>query len=329
MAYLGIILLYLACGSTILAIITGLPAIREKNGSKGALTARWSTLSTLAISLATLGLIVAFLSNDFAVAYVARHSARNLPLIYKVSALWAGQSGSLLLWLLVISLLTLGVQRDKESHRVGLGIVIDLVRLFFLLLLLFVTPPFELLADPPYDGSGLNPMLQSLGMVIHPPLLFVGFSGFLVPFALALTGLITRDDQAVWQERAVPWIRLSWLFLTAGIVTGGHWAYTELGWGGYWAWDPVENASLFPWLTSTALLHLAILPKEYRFKRIWSYGLIVLTYLLTIFATFLARSGVLDSVHAFAGGVLGQIFLLVLVLLFVFCLAGMVEAQVA
>lgn len=321
MAYLGIILLYLACGSTILAIITGLLAIREKNGSKGALTARWSTLSTLAISLATLGLIVAFLSNDFAVAYVARHSARNLPLIYKVSALWAGQSGSLLLWLLVISLLTLGVQRDKESHRVGLGIVIDLVRLFFLLLLLFVTPPFELLADPPYDGSGLNPMLQSLGMVIHPPLLFVGFSGFLVPFALALTGLITRDDQAVWQERAVPWIRLSWLFLTAGIVTGGHWAYTELGWGGYWAWDPVENASLFPWLTSTALLHLAILPKEYRFKRIWSYGLIVLTYLLTIFATFLTRSGVLDSVHAFAGGVLGQIFLLVLVLLFVFCLA--------
>ena len=119
-------------------------------------------------------------------------------------------------------------------------------------------------------------MLQSLGMVIHPPLLFVGFSGFLVPFALALTGLITRDDQAVWQERAVPWIRLSWLFLTAGIVTGGHWAYTELGWGGYWAWDPVENASLFPWLTSTALLHLAILPKECRFKRIGDSSLFCL-----------------------------------------------------
>ncbi len=323
MAYIGIISLYLAFGLTIFAIITSCMAIRDNKVPQKKLTRQASAIATFAVSLATFSLALGFLSNDFRIAYVARHSMRSLPVIYKISALWAGQSGSLLLWLLVISILAFMLQRIREYREndldLRLGVVINLVRLFFLILILFVTPPFELLSDVPHDGSGLNPMLQSLGMVVHPPLLFLGFSGFLVPFALVVVGLCRRDPEASWLLQMEPWVRFSWLFLTAGIVTGGHWAYTELGWGGYWAWDPVENASLFPWLTSTALLHVAQLSDHYRSKKMWTYVLIVLTYALTIFATFLTRSGVLDSVHAFAGGVLGQIFFVVLMVIVAFC----------
>ena len=316
MPYVGIISLYFACALTILSIVTGLIAIRRKSEAVAQIARRVNFISTVMIGSATISLIIAFVSNDFRLAYVARNSARNLPLIYKISALWAGQSGSLLLWLFVIALLGLAVQMMKEYRKqyldIQLGMVIYSVRLLFTGLLLFVTPPFELLANPPFNGSGLNPMLQSLGMVFHPPLLFLGFGGFLVPFALAVIGLWTKDEDGVCLERIRPWVLFAWVFLTAGIITGGHWAYTELGWGGYWAWDPVENASLFPWLTGTALLHLLLLPKQYGSKRLWSFILIVATYSLTIFGTFLTRSGILDSVHAFSGGVLGQVFLGVL-----------------
>jgi cytochrome c-type biogenesis protein CcmF len=322
-AYVGIISLYLACAGTILSIILGFRALKDKKEPLGILTHWASALSTLCITLSALSLVLALLTNDFNIAYVARHSARNLPLIYKISAFWAGQSGSLLLWLLIISFLSLVVQKNRKYQQnhlhIRLCIVINFVRLLFILLLLFVTPIFELLAERPFDGSGLNPMLQSLGMVIHPPVLFLGFSGFLIPFAFAVIGLWTNDTQATWLRHVGKWVLFAWLFLTMGIVTGGQWAYTELGWGGYWAWDPVENSSFFPWLTSTALLHILLLPNKHRLKRVWSYVLIVLTYTLTIFATFLTRSGVLDSVHAFAGGVLGQIFLAVLVVMAVFC----------
>ncbi len=313
MAYIGTISLYLAGASTVFALITSFLFLKGKKESLGVLTRQGSALSAYSVILAALSLVFAFLQNDFSIAYVARHSARNLSLIYKISALWAGQSGSLLLWLLIISILALVVQKSKQYREndldLRLGVVIDFVRLIFLLLLLFITPPFQLLADAPFDGSGLNPMLQSLGMVVHPPLLFIGFSGFLVPLALAVVGLLTNDSDATWLRSVGKWVLFSWLFLTAGIVSGGQWAYTELGWGGYWAWDPVENSSLFPWLTSTALLHILLLPRGYRTKRLWSYILIVVTYVLTVFSTFLTRSGILDSVHAFAGGILGQIFL--------------------
>lgn len=333
MAYVGIISLYLACAFAIVTIVLRFRILKDKQQNLATLTRHTGTLSSLCTALATLSLVVAFLTNDFGLAYVARHSARNLPVIYKVSALWAGQSGSLLLWLLIVSILAWVVQKNRKYQEsdldIRLGIVIHAVRLLFLLLLLFVTPPFELLVDRPFDGSGLNPMLQSLGMVIHPPLLFLGFSGFLIPFAFAVVGLWTNDRQASWLRHVGKWVLFSWLFLTAGIVSGGQWAYNELGWGGYWAWDPVENSSLFPWLISTALLHVLLLPSHNRFKKVWSYVLIVLTYTLTIFATFLTRSGILDSVHAFAGGILGQIFCALLVIIAVFCLAlGWFKRQV-
>lgn len=324
MSYVGMISLYLAGVSTLLAIVLSTKTLRAKRDSLAKWAHRFGAVSTFFIVLATMSLIVAFLRNDFSIAYVSRHSARNLPVLYKVSALWAGQSGSLLLWVLIMSCMTATVQKMKryqENHLyLRLGIVMHLVCLLFLVLLLFVTPVFERLVDIPYNGSGLNPMLQSLGMVFHPPLLFLGFSGFLVPFALAVVGLCTGDTQGTWLKQVRPWVLFAWLFLTAGIVTGGQWAYNELGWGGYWAWDPVENSSFFPWLTSTALLHILLLPEHHRSKRVWSYTLIALTYALTIFATFLTRSGILDSVHAFAGGVLGQVFFAVLVLLATFSL---------
>lgn len=325
MAHIGTISLYLAGVLTIAAVISSLLTLRSESRLLEARTRQASALSTYAVVVAALSLVFAFLGDNFSIVYVARHSARNLSLIYKISALWAGQSGSLLLWLLIISILALVVQQrgryqDREIN-LRLGVVINLVRFFFLVLLITVTPPFEVLADAPFDGSGLNPMLQSVGMVVHPPLLFLGFSGFLIPFAMAVVGLWTNDAEADWLPAAGNWILFSWLFLTAGIVVGAQWAYTELGWGGYWAWDPVENSSLFPWLTSTALLHILLLPADYKPKRLWSYVLIVLTYALTIFSTFLTRSGILDSVHAFAGGTLGQAFLVFLVVIIVFCLA--------
>ena len=324
MSYVGVVSLYLAVFFGVSALILSLLTLREKKQRIGLMAGRAGALSTLCILTATLGLVVAFLINDFSIAYVSRHSARNLPVLYKVSALWAGQSGSLLLWVLILSSLTFVVQRVKRYQKddlgIRLGIVMQAVCLVFLLLLLFIATPFERLTTSPYDGSGLNPMLQSLGMVFHPPLLFLGFSGFLVPFAFAVVGLWTNDLEGDWLGHVMKWVLFSWLFLTAGIVTGGQWAYNELGWGGYWAWDPVENSSFFPWLTSTALLHILCLPLEHSTRRVWSYILIVITYGLTIFATFLTRSGILDSVHAFAGGVLGQAFLAVLLILLVFSL---------
>jgi cytochrome c-type biogenesis protein CcmF len=315
--YLGLISLYIACASTILAISAGVKP--QKFGTQLAREA--NLLSVLTTALGTLALVVCFLTDNFRLAYVARNSERSLPAIYKISALWAGQSGSLLLWLFIISLMVLAIQSRgsfrKQGFDLQVNVVVNLVRLVFLILLIFVSSPFELLAEPPRSGQGLNPMLQSLGMVVHPPLLFLGFSGYLVPFAITVASLWKGEGEQ-WFEEVRSWALFAWLFLTAGIVTGGHWAYTELGWGGYWAWDPVENASLFPWLTGTALLHALHLDREHPGRKWGAYLLICLTFALTIFGTFLTRSGVLDSVHAFAGGALGPIFLVVLAIILLF-----------
>lgn len=316
MTSFGVGLLYLALGLSLSGIILGVTGLRRNRDSQINLS-RWATsLSSLAITGAAGILVRAFMINDFTFAYVVRNSKRSLPLVYKISALWAGQSGSLLLWLMILSIIVLILHLNKsycaQKQDVKLAIVVNVVRVLFTLLLIFVTSPFETSAVIPRDGDGLNPMLQSLGMVVHPPILFMGFSGFLIPFAFVVIGLLERDHTTSWLKQTRPWVLFAWTTLTAGIVTGGQWAYTELGWGGYWAWDPVENASLFPWLTSTALLHSLLMPKERKKTKMWSFFLIAVTFLLTIFGTFLTRSGVLDSVHAFSSGVLGHIFLAVL-----------------
>ena len=310
MPHIGTVLLYIALVFSIWAVIL---VLQSKSGAR-----RAAILSVIAVTSVTAVLVRAFLSNDFSLAYVANHSDRQLPLIYKISALWAGQEGSLLLWLLILSGLAVIIHSlpRYRTHRLDLklSIVVHAVRIFFLMLLLFVTSPFRTLEYVPSNGSGLNPMLQSIGMVVHPPILFLGFSCFLVPFAIVIVKLICRSKSMPWLELSQPWVLFAWTMLTAGIVTGGQWAYTELGWGGYWAWDPVENASLFPWLTATALLHGYVLPPGKQ-KNLWCSTLIVATFVLTIFGTFLTRSGILDSVHAFTGGLLGWFFLGFLVLL--------------
>ncbi|HHY10908.1 MAG TPA: cytochrome c biogenesis protein CcsA, partial [Firmicutes bacterium] len=321
----------LGAGALTLALFTGVYAVYLgirgiKNQKKSLLNnSRLATsASTLFVFLAVLILVTAFLADDFRFSYVARNSERRLPVIFKISALWAGQAGSLLLWLFLLSILAVLVHRQEKYREGYLDIktvaVIHVLRILFLILLLFVTKPFEKTAALPGDGFGLNPMLQSLGMIVHPPILFLGFSGFIVPFAFTAVEFLARKKSIKWLQFSRPWVLFSWAMLTVGIITGGQWAYNELGWGGYWAWDPVENASLLPWLTATALLHFLRLSPRKKSTKVWSFSLIMLTFLLTIFGTFLTRSGILDSVHAFASGAVGYFFLAVLAVLTLFSL---------
>jgi len=257
-------------------------------------------------SAAVFTLVRAFLKDDFSFRYVASYSSSDLPAFYKLTALWAGQDGSLLFWLWVLCGLCLAFvlaeKRDALSDR-ALP-VLAFVQAFFCLLLVLPTDPFGKLPVVPRDGRGLNPLLQNPWMAFHPPTLYAGYIGFTFPFALGLGGLLSGDGG--WIGRSRRWALFSWIFLTLGILTGMKWAYVELGWGGYWSWDPVENASLMPWLTATAFLHSASVRGR---TRSWSFPLVVLTFELTMFGTFLTRSGVVSSVHAFGRSPLGCYFL--------------------
>lgn len=316
MAEFGIGMLALAFGLCLYAVISSAVKLRLTQEVKFDDIRQASILSVIAVTGAVFILQAAFVTDNFRLAYVAQYSESSLSLVYKISALWAGQSGSLLLWLLLVSLAALGLHLSKkyrsDNTDIKLGLVVNAVRISFIVLLLFVSSPFETVSLTPRDGSGLNPMLQSFGMVVHPPILFLGYSLMLVPFAFAVVGLFERSEGDAWLKASRPWVLAAWAALTAGIVTGGHWAYTELGWGGYWAWDPVENASLLPWLTLTALVHTYLLPHSGWQKKLWSYLLILTSFGLAFFGSFLTRSGILDSVHAFAHGLLGYAFLALL-----------------
>ena len=276
-----------------------------------------AVLCTLASAL----LIYLLAVSDFRVAYVANHTSRTLPLVYKVSAFWAGQEGSLLLWVLVLSWYAAYVARVTWGRSPALAAralaLMMGVEAFFLLLLAFVTSPFRVLSPVPPDGAGLNPMLQNVGMLLHPVTLYLGYVGFTVPFAFALAALLAGPAAGPgWLQLTRSFTLWSWLFLSVGIILGMQWAYVELGWGGYWAWDPVENASLLPWLTATAFLHSALVQEKRGTMAGWNVILVAVTFFLTILGTFLTRSGVLSSVHAFAPSGLGVYFLAFLGLVF-------------
>jgi cytochrome c-type biogenesis protein CcmF len=277
------------------------------------------------VTCAAAALLVLLTRSDFSIEYVANYTNRNLPLFYKLAAFWGGQKGSLLLWTWLLSIFSviIAVKSRRYSGNLfayALGIM-SVTTLFFLLLNKFVANPFDTLAAVPgdghpptpfvpKDGRGLNPLLQHPEMVIHPPVLFIGFAGFVVPFAFAMAAMITRELGNEWLKITRRWSLASWFFLGAGILLGANWAYVELGWGGYWAWDPVENASLMPWLTGTAFLHSVIVQERRNMLKIWNVSLISLTFLLCIFGTFLTRSGIVSSVHAFAKSAIGYYFLL-------------------
>ena len=273
------------------------------------------------VTVSVAALVYAFFTRDFQVAYVYSYSSRSLSPIYTLSALWGGQEGSLLLWgwLLAAFTAVVTLQNWKKNRALMPYIVAILMaaELFFLVVLAFVTPPFALMDTVPADGSGLNPLLQNPGMVLHPPLLFLGYVGFTVPFAFAVSALITGQLGDVWIRSTRRWTIFSWFFLGIGILLGAQWAYVELGWGGYWAWDPVENASLMPWLTGTAYLHSVMIQERKNMLKVWNIVLIVTTFLLCIFGTFITRSGIISSVHSFGQSAIGSFFLALIVVVIV------------
>jgi len=257
-------------------------------------------------------LLFLLLSRDFAVRYVYEHTSSDLPLAYTLSAFWAGQEGSLLLWLWFVTVLSavLAWQRawNQRLNLYALAILAGTQAVLALVLLL-ASSPFRLLSSVPTEGQGLNPLLQNFWMIAHPPVVFAGYAVYTVPFALALAGLIAGQLDASWLRAVRRWALLAWLFLGTGILMGAWWAYLELGWGGYWGWDPVENSSLIPWLTGTALLHSLMMQQQRRVFRVWNLWLITLTFVLCVFATFVTRSGIIQSVHAFGRSSIGYYFI--------------------
>jgi len=256
------------------------------------------------IGLAFFSLMYAFVAHDYSVLYVAEHSNSDLPLPYRMAAVWGGHEGSLLLWAFILSIWMLAVtlfSRRLPADMVArvLG-VMGLVSMGFLLFMLTTSDPFERLIPAAVDGQDLNPLLQDPGLTMHPPMLYMGYVGFSVAFSFAIAALLSGKLDAAWARWSRPWTTVAWMFLTVGIAAGSWWSYYELGWGGWWFWDPVENASFMPWLMGTALLHsLAVTEKRGSFKS-WTVLLAIFAFSLSLLGTFLVRSGVLTSVHAFA-----------------------------
>jgi cytochrome c-type biogenesis protein CcmF len=331
MPELGNWLLWLAGLTTAYSLISLIAGIR-RNRDGAALIASGHNAALASGILLTLAAGLLFYNlaiSNFRVEYVASYTSRELPLFYKLSAFWGGQQGSLLLWAWLLSFFTMAVlliYRRKNLPALPHVIAILMaILLFFNTLLLFVTPPFELLNRIPANGAGLNPLLQHPAMAVHPPLLYLGYVGMAVPLAFALGTLLSgyRDD--TWVKNVRRWTLVPWFFLTMGIMLGARWAYVELGWGGYWAWDPVENASLMPWLTGTAFLHSIMIQEKKGMLKIWNMVLIILTFELCIFGTFITRSGIISSVHAFAQSGIGPMFGVFLATTTAFCVWALVR----
>jgi len=308
--------LSLSFGFSLLTVLTLLIYTRNQDQRLFLVGQRLALCVSFFIFLATFILSYQLIISNFDIDYVARYTSIETPTIYKISALWAGQSGSLLFWLFILSIfstITI-IQNQNKHHQLMPWVIISLTitQMFFLILTNYVTNPFKPTeADfVVVNGNGLNPLLQNITMAIHPPTLYLGYVGFSVPFAFAISALVNRDTSPLWIQSIRRWVLVAWLFLSMGIILGGWWAYQELGWGGYWAWDPVENASFMPWLTATAFLHSIIIQEKKDMLRLWNMVLIILTFTLCIFGTFLTRSGVMSSVHSFTESSLGPIFLL-------------------
>ena len=314
MAEIGSFALLLALGLSVYSFLAGIIALIRGDGSERlGETARRAGIATfVAVFLAAAVLVVCAFQDNFSIAYIFHHSNRDLPNPYKFAVLWSGQEGSLLFWSLLLAaygfVLRLRYKTDPRLFAYA-SVVLAGVQIFFLLLLNFAANPFGILEGPLRpDGSGLNPLLQYPEMVIHPPMLYLGYVGFTVPFAFALGALIMKYPGEKWISITRRWTMVTWAFLTCGVFLGAHWAYNVLGWGGYWGWDPVENASLMPWLTGTAFLHSVMMQEKRGMLKMWNMWLVFATFWLAILGTFLTRSGIISSVHAFAQSSIGDWF---------------------
>ena len=313
MTHLGTLALYLASLLAVYAIVTSLWGVRTRRTAWIASGAQAAYAVGGCVVVASIALLHALLTRDFNVEYVASYSSSTLPLHYTVAAFWGGQKGSLLFWALIhcfFSAIVLFQNRTRNQELMPyVTATLMTIALFFLGLLCFITPPFERLSFIPSEGSDLNPLLQNYWMTIHPPALYLGFISASVPFAFALAALATGKLGDVWIRTTRRWALTSWFFLSLGNLLGGRWAYEVLGWGGYWAWDPVENAAIMPWFTATAYLHSVMIQEKKDMLKVWNMTLVILTFVLTIFGTFLTRSGVISSVHSFTQSGLGPYFL--------------------
>jgi cytochrome c-type biogenesis protein CcmF len=301
---------------------TGIP--KERWNRLGETARRAGIASFVALCCAAFALVWAALTNDFSVEYIRAHSNIALNPAYKFAAMWSGQEGSLLLWAWLLGAYGFVVRmRYRIDVRLSAfaSVILAAIQVFFVLLLVVAAPPFSIAPGPvAADGAGLNVLLQYPEMVIHPPMLYLGYVGFAVPFAFALGALMMRYPGEKWIHITRRWTMVTWLFLTCGIFLGAHWAYSVLGWGGYWGWDPVENASLMPWLTGTAFLHSVMMQEKRGMMKSWNVWLIFSTFLLTILGTLLTRSGIISSVHAFAESSIGAWFYTFIVIAFLVCL---------
>jgi cytochrome c-type biogenesis protein CcmF len=281
-----------------------------------------AALAVLAcLAFAFLALTVAYVTSDFSVLNVVENSHSTKPLVYKISGVWGNHEGSMLLWILILALFGAVVALSRNSVPVRLQAntlaVQGLITVAFLLFILVTSNPFARVVPVPAEGQDLNPLLQDPGLAIHPPLLYVGYVGFSISFAFACAALIDGRIDAVWARIVRPWTLGAWLFLTLGIAMGSYWAYYELGWGGWWFWDPVENASLMPWLAGTALVHSTVVMEKRDALKVWTILLAILTFSLSLLGTFLVRSGVLTSVHSFAVDPERGVFILAILILFI------------
>jgi cytochrome c-type biogenesis protein CcmF len=332
----GSFALLLAFVAAVYAFAAGIAGILTRRSllSKSARSAGMAVFGLITLAVAALEYF--FFTNDFSMAYVAAHSNRALPAFYKFAALWAGQEGSLLFWSWLLSIYAFSVlflnRRRHPELMPFVGVVLAGVQIFFLLLNNFVASPFHVLgaADASgafhlarlSEGNGLNPLLQYPEMVIHPPMLYLGYTGFTVPFAFALAALLGRYPGEKWIHITRRWTMIAWGFQGIGILLGAHWAYAVLGWGGYWAWDPVENASLLPWITGTAFLHSVMMQEKRGMMKVWNVWLVFITFMLCILGTMLTRSGVVSSVHAFAESSIGGWFVVFLAIILAVCLVA-------
>ena len=305
MTVLGEIALWIALPVALWGTVVSFAGGRSGRGALVRSGERSAYALTFLLVLVSLGIVAAFVGNRYEYWYVANYSNRELGVYYKIAGLWAGQRGSLVFWTLLLSgFTTIALFRNRRRNREFMpyvaGTLLAILSFLLVVLLFAGVNPFERLGFVPANGRGLNPQLQNYWMTIHPPTLYLGFTAFAVPFAFAVSALLSNRLDSRWIAVTRRWILLSWFFLTNGIVFGMRWAYEELGWGGYWFWDPVENASLLPWLTATAFLHSIQLQENRGMLKVWNMALVAATFLLTIFATFLTRSGLIESVHSFA-----------------------------